>query len=64
VRELLRNEGILAGSSTGTLLKAAILYCREQIIPKQVVTLACDSGSKYLSKMYNDDWLTIQNILD
>jgi cystathionine beta-synthase len=57
VRELLRNEGILAGSSTGTLLKAAILYCREQTTPKRVVTLACDSGNKYLSKMYNDYWL-------
>jgi cystathionine beta-synthase len=64
VRELLRNEGILAGSSTGTLLKAAILYCREQTVPKQVVTLACDSGNKYLSKMYNDDWLTDQRLLD
>lgn len=57
VRELLRNEGILAGASTGTLLKAAILYCREQTEPKRVVTLACDSGNKYLSKMYNDYWL-------
>jgi cystathionine beta-synthase len=64
VRELLRNEGILAGSSTGTLLKAAILYCREQTVPKQVITLACDSGNKYLSKMYNDDWLTDQGLLD
>jgi cystathionine beta-synthase len=57
VRDLLKNEGILAGSSTGTLLNAAIRYCREQTIPKRVVTLACDSGNKYLSKMYNDYWL-------
>ncbi|MDR2407969.1 MAG: pyridoxal-phosphate dependent enzyme [Bacteroidales bacterium] len=57
VRELLRNEGILAGSSTGTLLKAALLYCQEQSAPKRVITLACDSGNKYLSKMYNDYWL-------
>jgi Cysteine synthase len=57
VRDLLKNEGILAGSSTGTLLSAAIRYCREQTTPKHVVTLACDSGNKYLSKMYNDYWL-------
>jgi cystathionine beta-synthase len=57
VRDLLRNEGILAGSSTGTLLCAAIRYCHEQTRPKRVVTFACDSGNKYLSKMYNDYWL-------
>jgi cystathionine beta-synthase len=57
VRDLLKNEGILAGSSSGTLLNAAIRYCREQRIPKRVVTFACDSGNKYLSKMYNEHWL-------
>lgn len=56
-RLLLREEGILAGSSTGTLLSAALRYCQEQTSPKRVVTLACDSGNKYLSKMFNDDWM-------
>lgn len=62
VRNLLKNEGILAGSSTGTLLSAALKYCREQTTPKRVVTLACDSGNKYLSKMYNDYWLLDQGL--
>ena len=62
VRDLLKNEGILAGSSTGTLLSAAIKYCKEQKTPKRVVTLACDSGNKYLSKMYNDYWLLDQGL--
>ena len=57
VRNLLKNEGILAGSSTGTLLSAAIKYCKEQTVPKRVITIACDSGNKYLSKMYNNSWL-------
>ncbi len=56
-RELLRREGILGGSSSGTLVAAAVRYCREQTRPKRVVTLVCDSGSKYLSKMYNDFWM-------
>jgi cystathionine beta-synthase len=60
VRDLLKNEGILAGSSSGTLLSAAIKYCREQTTPKRVVTIVCDSGNKYLSKMYNDYWLLDQ----
>jgi cystathionine beta-synthase len=64
VRNLLKDEGILAGSSTGTLLSAAIKYCREQQEPKRVVTLACDSGNKYLSKMYNDYWLLDQGLTE
>lgn len=62
-RELLRKEGILVGSSTGTLVSAAIRYCREQSSTKTVVTFACDSGNKYLSKMYNDYWMIDQGLL-
>jgi cystathionine beta-synthase len=62
-RELLRKEGILAGSSTGTLLAAALKYCREQTEPKRVVTIACDTGNKYLSKLYNDFWLEDQGFI-
>ena len=63
-RELLRKEGILGGSSTGTLVAAALRYCREQTAPKRVVTFVCDSGNKYLTKMYNDYWMFEQGLLD
>jgi len=63
-RELLGKEGILGGSSTGTLLAAALKYCREQSAPKRVVTLVCDTGNKYLSKMYNDYWMLDNGFLD
>src|SRR5919108_120748 len=56
-RELLRLEGILAGSSSGTLLAAALRYCRAQEKPQRVVTLVCDSGAKYLSKVFNPSFL-------
>ncbi|WP_312691684.1 cystathionine beta-synthase [Kosakonia sp.] len=62
-RELLQQEGILAGSSTGTLLSAALRYCQAQTTAKRVVTFACDSGNKYLSKMFNDDWMRQQGLL-
>lgn len=62
-RELLRNEGIAAGSSTGTLLAAALRFCREQTEPKRVVSLVCDTGTRYLSKIYNDQWMTDQGLL-
>jgi cystathionine beta-synthase len=59
-RLLLSEEGILAGSSTGTLLAAALRWCREQTSPRRVVTLACDRGDKYLTKVYNDLWVAAQ----
>ncbi|CAI2785591.1 Putative cystathionine beta-synthase Rv1077 [Serratia grimesii] len=62
-RDLLRKEGVLAGSSTGTLLAAALRYCQAQTEPKRVVTFVCDSGNKYLSKMYNDHWMLEQGLL-
>jgi cystathionine beta-synthase len=62
-RQLLLKEGILAGTSSGTLLAAALRYCREQTTPKRVVSLVCDSGNKYLSKVYNDYWMLDQGFL-
>ena len=62
-REFLRKEGIFGGSSSGTLFAAALHYCREQGSPKRVVTFACDSGNKYLSKMYNDIWMAEQGFI-
>lgn len=63
-RELLIKEGILAGSSTGTLMAAALRYCREQTEPKKVLTLAADTGNRYLSKMYNDFWMRDQGFIE
>src|SRR5436190_5431739 len=62
-RDLLANEGLFAGSSAGTLVAAALRYCREQTKPKRVVTIVPDAGGKYLSKMFNDYWLMEQGIL-
>lgn len=62
VRELLLKEGILAGSSSGTLIAAALRWCREQTEPKRCVTFVCDTGAKYLSKVYNDAWLADQGL--
>ena len=63
-RELLAKEGILGGSSTGTLLAAALKYCREQTGPKKVLVFVCDTGNKYLSKMYNDYWMLDNGFID
>ena len=63
-RELLRREGILAGSSSGTLITAALRYCRAQPTAQRVVSFVCDSGNKYLSKMFNDFWMLDQGFLE
>lgn len=62
-RMLLQQEGILAGSSTGTLLAAALRYCRAQTRPKRVVTFVCDTGTRYLSKVYSDGWMVDQGLI-
>lgn len=63
-RELLKLEGVLAGSSTGTLVAAALQYCREQKQAKRVVSFACDTGNKYLSKLFNDFWMVDQGFIE
>ena len=61
---LLKEEGILGGSSTGTLVAAAAKWCRRQKEHKNVVTFICDTGNKYLSKAFNKSWLHDNNLLD
>lgn len=63
-RTLLREEGIAGGSSTGTLLAAALQYCRAQTVPKRVVSFVCDTGTRYLSKVYNDGWMQDQGLIE
>ncbi len=63
-RELLKRTGILAGSSSGTLIAATLRYCKLQTTPKRVVTFVCDTGAKYLSKMYNEYWMLDQGYLE
>lgn len=62
-RDLLKKEGVLGGSSSGTIMAAALKYCREQKEKKRVVAFVCDRGDKYLSKMFNDYWMYDQGFL-
>ena len=57
LQQLLKEEGILAGSSTGTLICGAIKWCQKQDSPKKVATFVCDTGNKYLSKAFSKSWL-------
>ena len=63
IRELAASEGIIGGSSSGTLISAALKYCKDQDTEKNVITFVCDNGEKYLNTAYNETWLKEKNLI-
>jgi cystathionine beta-synthase len=64
-RRLAREEGILAGGSSGTNLYIALEVAREVDDPAAlVVTILCDTGERYLSKVFNDEWMQENQMLE
>ncbi|HZY88182.1 MAG TPA: pyridoxal-phosphate dependent enzyme, partial [Gemmataceae bacterium] len=62
-RALSRREGILAGGSSGTNVAAALHYARRLTRDDVVVTLVCDTGRNYLSKFFDDAWLSANKLV-
>ena len=56
-RRMAREEGIFCGGSTGTAVFGALQVARQLGPGKSVVCILCDSGDRYLSKCFNDDWM-------
>jgi cystathionine beta-synthase len=56
-RQLVRQEGIFAGGSSGSALAGALKYCRKLTGDRLAVVIFPDSGSRYLSKFYDDKWM-------
>jgi len=54
--------GLFVGSSSCVNLCAAVHIARQLGPGHRIVTLLCDSGSRHLSKFYNDEWLKAQGI--
>ncbi|MBA3822904.1 MAG: pyridoxal-phosphate dependent enzyme [Ktedonobacterales bacterium] len=63
-RRLAREEGILAGSSTGTALAAALEVGHRAKPTDVIVVLFPDTGRGYLSKIFNDEWLRENGLLE
>jgi cysteine synthase A len=61
--KLLREEGLFLGLSSGINLAGALRYAKEHGPGKTIVTILCDTGAKYQSKLYNIEWL-FENGLD
>jgi cystathionine beta-synthase len=64
-RRLAREEGLFVGGSTGVNVWAALEVARRLDDPGAlVVTILCDTGERYLSKVFNDEWLRENQILE
>ena len=62
-RDLARKEGILAGGSSGAAVAVALKHAKTLPADKIVVVILPDSGSKYISKMFNDSWMKEKGFL-
>ena len=64
-RRLTREDGLFTGGSTGVNVKAALDVARRVDDPQAlVVTVLCDTGERYLSKLYDDNWMRENQLLD
>ena len=60
---LLRHEGIFVGPSAALNVVGAVKAARQMPKGSVIVTILCDSGDRYVSKMYNKDWLEEENLM-
>jgi len=63
-RELVRHEGLYVGGSSGAAVCGALKYARQTGKKENIVVLLCDSAGKYISKIFNDDWMRENGFLD
>jgi len=63
-RRLVREEGIFCGGSSGAALAGAVKYAQSLGPERLVVVLLPDSGTRYLSKIFDDDWMREHGFLE
>ena len=64
-RRLTREEGLFVGGSSGLITHVALAVARQVNDPEAfVVTMLCDTGERYLSKLYSDEWMRENQMLD
>ncbi len=64
-RRLTREEGLFVGGSSGLIAKVALDVARRVDDPNAfIVTFLCDTGERYLSKLYNDEWMRENQLLE
>ncbi len=63
-RRLSKEEGIFAGGSSGSAVHAALQYAADSHGAENIVVILPDSGSRYLSKIFNDEWMKSKGFLE
>jgi cystathionine beta-synthase len=63
-RELVRKEGLYVGGSSGAAVAGALKYARQTQKKEKIIVLICDSAAKYMSKIFNDDWMRENGFLE
>lgn len=63
-RALLKQEGIYTGGSGGAAVVGAIKYAKTLKEPKKILVVLPDSGNRYASKIYNDEWMMAKGYID
>jgi cystathionine beta-synthase len=63
-RKLLTEEGIFCGGSCGAAVVGAIRYAKTLPVPKKILVVLPDSGNRYASKIFNDDWMRENGYMD
>jgi len=63
-RDLVRLEGLFVGGSSGAAVSGAIKYARATGKKENILVMLADGASKYISKIFNDDWMRENGFLD
>jgi cystathionine beta-synthase len=63
-RDLTRLEGLFVGGSGGAAVAGAIKYAKARNLAEKIIVFLCDSGNKYVSKIFNDDWMRENGFLE
>ena len=63
-RDMTRLEGLFVGGSGGAAVAGAIKWARTRKGPLKILVFLCDAGQKYVSKIFNDDWMRENGFLE
>ncbi len=64
IHHLRREEGLFLGLSSGINIAGAVRYARQHGPDQTIVTILCDSGHKYIPRLYNPEWFNAHDLRD
>jgi cystathionine beta-synthase len=63
-RDMTRKEALFVGGSGGAAVAGAVKWAKQRKGPLKILVFLCDGGQKYVSKIFNDDWMRENGFLD